>query len=81
MSTWKTRLFGDNLMNFWGWIVVGPMTLALSLIFVLMAMTKGGATSTDLLLLAIYFVLVGHFCLALTNYCARVSEKLDGKAR
>lgn len=77
MSTWKTKLFGDNALNFWGWIFASLISLGASLLAILAAMKTGIHTSTDLLLLAIYLIVMGHFCLAQSNYFARVSEKLD----
>ena len=81
MSTWKTKLFGDNALNFWGWLFTAPLALAVSLVAVVAAILTTikdrEHLRTDLLLLAIYLVVMGQFCLSLSNYFARVSEKLD----
>ncbi len=77
MSAWKTKLFGDNALNFWGWIFASIIVVGTSLFTLVVAMKIGMHTSTDMLLLAIYLVLTGHFCLAQTNYFARIAEKLD----
>ena len=79
MSTWKSKLFGDNAMNFWGWNIAGLAVVGASLIVLLAAIIIGIRTSTDCLLLAIYLVAMGQFGLSLANYLARVSEKLDAK--
>jgi hypothetical protein len=80
MSTWRTKLFGDNSMNFFGWLFSSVLVAVVSLVAVLRALRLGAVnSSTDLLLIAIYFVVMGHFCLAQSNYFARVSEKLDAK--
>ena len=77
---WKSKLFGDNHFNFYGWIVCGILILGGSLFFAVAAL-RAGATRYpgDLVLLAIYFLLMGHFCLALQNYVARVASVLDAK--
>ncbi|MCX7009525.1 MAG: hypothetical protein NTY53_20155 [Kiritimatiellaeota bacterium] len=49
----------------------------MSALIVLLAVKLGLQSGTDFLLLAIYLVLISHFCLGLSNYFARVSEKLD----
>ena len=78
MITWKTKLFGDNAMNFWGWLFASLLVAVASVIPVLLALRLGAVkSSTDMLLIAIYLVVMGHFCLAQSNYFARVSEKLD----
>ena len=80
MSAWKTKLFGDNSMNFYGWIFASVLVAVASVLPVLLAIKEGAAhSSTDLMLIAIYFAVMGHFCLAQSNYFARVAEKLDAK--
>ena len=79
MSTWKTKLFGDNALNFWGWNVAGLGACVASALIVVVAIKLGLHSGTDMLLLAIYLVLISHFCLGLSNYFARVSEKLDAQ--
>ena len=77
-QTWKTKLFGDNRKNFYGWIVVGLLLLAASFRYVIRAINLGaGQSPIGLLLMAIFFILLGHFGIALTNYCARVVKILD----
>jgi len=82
MSGWKTKLCGDNRWNFYGWNVAGLFIMVFSLWLAFKAIQAGATQSpTILLLLAIYFVLIGHFGLGLQNYCARVAEKLDSEKR
>jgi hypothetical protein len=77
-QTWKTKLCGDNRSNFYGWIVVGLMIFGAALWYVIRAINLGADESpTGLLLMAIFFVLLGHFGIALANYCARVAKILD----
>ena len=77
---WKTRLFGDTRFNFYGWIISGILILGGSLWVVIVALRAGASRyPSNLLLLAIYFMLMGHFCLALQNYVARVASALDSK--
>jgi len=84
MSTWKTKLLGDNRMNFYGWIAAGLLVLGGSFWVVVraMCMFDGWAVRSPhcLLLVAVYLVLWGQFGLALQNYCARVAEKLDAQS-
>jgi hypothetical protein len=78
MDTWKTKLFGDNRMNLYGWIVAGLFIFAASAWCALKAWTIGAVHSpTTLLLAAIYVTLLGHFGIALQNYCARVAKFLE----
>jgi len=80
MTTWRTKLFGDNRMNFYGWIGAGLLAIGMSFYIVVAAARAPGVHSaTSLLLLALYVVLVAHFGLALQNYHARVAEKLDAQ--
>ena len=77
-QTWKTKLFGDNRLNFYGWLVVGLLILGASFRYGIRAINLGaGQSPIGLLLIAIFFVLLGHFGIALTNYCARVAKILD----
>ena len=84
MSTWRTKLFGDNRMNLYGWIGAGLLVLVGSFWVVVRAMRMydGWALHVPecLLLVAVYLVLWGQFGLALQNYCARVAEKLDAQS-
>ena len=80
MNTWKTKLFGDNRLNFCGWIVVGLVICVASLSYVIRAINLGaGRSPVGLLLMAIFFVLLGHFGIALTNYFARVAKTLEAQ--
>jgi uncharacterized membrane protein len=79
MKTWMSKLFGDNRMNFYGWQVTALLLIALSLVHVLLALKAGGLRATDLLLMAIYFILVGQFGISLQNYCARVAKNIEAE--
>ena len=80
MTTWKSKLFGDNRMNFYGWIGAGLMVFGISIVAVLRAFAIGALKSPSCLLLgAIYFVLLGCFCIALQNYCARVAKNIEAE--
>jgi hypothetical membrane protein len=76
MKTWKSSLFGDNRLNFYGWIFAGLVIIAGSLFTVLIAIIFHKMLA---MLAAIYLVLIGIFCLMLQNYHARVSEKIDAQ--
>jgi hypothetical protein len=77
-QTWKTKLLGDNRSNFYGWLVVGVTIFGASLWYVIRAINLGADESPiGLLLIAIFFVLLGHFGIALANYSARVAKILD----
>ena len=74
----ETKLFGDNRFNLYGWVIAGLFVMGGSLWYVVRALRAGGPQSSNsLILLAIYFVLLGHFGLALQTYCARVAKSLD----
>ena len=78
MSKWKTKVFGDTHFNFYGMNCMGIVVLGGSFWFVIRALKTGaGHTPLSLLLLAIYFVLLGHFGIAIQNYCARVARVLE----
>ena len=78
MKKWKTKLLGDNRMNFYGWCVVGLLVMGASFWYVIRAVRAGASSTPEgLLLIAIYFVLLGHFGIGLHNYTARVAAKLD----
>ena len=82
MKTWKSKLFGDNRMNLYGWITAGLLTNGVSLWFLLWALSAGALQSPEcLLLVAIYFIVCGHFCLALQSYCARVVERIESEKK
>jgi hypothetical protein len=78
---WKTKLFGDNRFNFYGWIFGGLLIVGASLWLIIRAFGDGaGQSPTCQILLAIYLVQMGHLGLALQNYHARVARSLDAKA-
>ena len=78
MKNWKTKLFGDNSMNFYGWLVAGLLVFGVSTYFVMRALdAEQYLSSLGAMLIAIWMVLLGHFGVALHNYLARVAEKLD----
>lgn len=76
MKTWKSRLFGDNMLNFYGWIIAGVIVCGGSLFVAITALRRN---HTSMMLLALYLVLIGMFCLQLQNYHSRLSEKMDRK--
>lgn len=76
MKTWKSTLFGDNRLNFYGWIVTGLVVCAGSLFVAITALLL---ENTNMMLLALYLVLIGMFCLQLQNYHSRVAEKIERK--
>ena len=78
MKNWKTKLFGDNSMNFYGWLVAGLLVIGGSTYFAKRALdAEQYLSSQGAMLIAIWLVLFGHFGVALHNYLARVAEKLD----
>ena len=80
MGNWKTKLFGDNRMNLYGWIAGGLLIIFASLWFIIQALSAGALDSQEsLLLIAICLVLLGQFGLELQNYCSRVAQKLDNQ--
>ena len=80
MSNWKSRFFGDNHTNFFGWIAAGSALMGVSLWLVVRAIRSGATSSPNCLLLeAIYFLVLGHFGIALQNYCARVAKSLEAE--
>jgi cobalamin biosynthesis protein CobD/CbiB len=78
MKNWKSKLFGDNRMNFYCWVFAWLLVVGTSLWLVLKAI-RAGATESPvcLLLIAIYLLLVTHLSLAIQNYCARVARHLE----
>jgi hypothetical protein len=83
MKTWKSKLFGDNRLNFYGWIFAALFCISISVWALIKAFEKGAVRSpVALMLVAIYLIVLGHFGLALQNYCSRVAERIesdDGK--
>jgi len=74
MKSWKSKLFGDNNLNFYGWIITGLIVCAGSFFVAITALLLD---NTNMMLLALYLVLIGIFCLQLQNYHSRVAEKID----
>jgi hypothetical protein len=80
MITWKSKLFGDNRFNFYGWIGTGLLVAGISCWCAVRAVLIGAIRSpTCLLLLAIYFILLGHFFIVLQNYWARVAKNIEAE--
>ena len=79
-QTWKTKLFGDTRWSFYTSIVVGLLVCGASLWYVIRAINLNvGRSPIGLLLMAIFFVLIGHFGLALAINCARMAKILDSE--
>jgi hypothetical protein len=80
MKTWKSKLFGDNCFNFFGWIAAGLAVMGVSLWCLIKAIQLGAVGSpTCLLLGAIYFIVLGHFGVSLQNYCSRVAKNIEAE--
>ena len=80
MKSWKTRLCGDNRMNFYGWIATALLVIAVSLCLVVKACFAGATQSPEAtLLIAIYLMLCAHFGIAVQNYTARVAKNIDSE--
>ena len=80
MTTWKSKLFGDNRFNFYGWIGAGLFVIGISIWAVLLAIDAGALKSPSCLLLgAIYFIVLGHFGVTLQSYCARVAKNIEAE--
>jgi uncharacterized membrane protein len=78
MKNWKSKLFGDNRMNFYGWICTGLFIIGVSAWLVLRALKLDALRSPSaLVLIAIYLLLLGLLCLVLQNYCARVGRAIE----
>jgi hypothetical protein len=78
MTNWKTKLFGDNRMNFFGWCLTGLFVIGASLWKLKEALDAGVDRKPEgSILVGIYFLLLGIFGLTLHNYIARVAAKLD----
>jgi hypothetical protein len=78
MKNWKTKLFGDNALNFYGWMFGGLFILGSSCYFAKRGLDASPYLSAQAAyLIAIYILLVGCFGVVLHNYLARVAEKLD----
>jgi len=80
MTTWKSKLFGDNRFNFYGWIGAGVLVMGVSIWCVVKAIQAGADRSPSCFLLGgIYFIVLGHFGIALQNYCARVAKNIEAE--
>jgi len=78
MKNWKTKLFGDNSFNFYGWIFAGLVVIGGSAYFLKRGLDADQYLSAQAAyLIAIYCLLLGCFGVVLHNYLARVAEKLD----
>ena len=81
MKRWKTRVFGDNVVNFYGWMFAGLVIIVGSLYLM-----KRGLDALDELsatagfLSAIYLMLLGCFGVLLQSYLARVARNLEASA-
>ncbi|MFN7561510.1 MAG: hypothetical protein ACK5TH_07005 [Prosthecobacter sp.] len=82
MKNWKTKFFGDNAFNFYGWNFAAVLVLVGSVRYVLAAARAESAVVMQRdLLIAIYIVLLGCFGLLLQNYLARLAAKLEEKTK
>lgn len=80
MSTWKSKVFGDNRFNFYGWIVVGLLVIGVSFWCIVKAIQAGADRSPACMLLGgIFVIMLGRFGITLQNYCARVAEKIEAE--
>ncbi|MHC4954659.1 MAG: hypothetical protein ACYTGZ_12305 [Planctomycetota bacterium] len=78
MAGWKTKLFGDNRLNFYGWLLGGVFVIGASLWFVVHAILDGLLrTPEGQILVAIYLVLLGILGLALQKYQSRLARVID----
>jgi len=80
MKTSKSKLFGENRFNFYGWICGGLVVISACLWLVIRALRAGALRPPEsLLLLAIYFVMLSHLGLALQSYHARVVQRIESE--
>lgn len=78
MKKWKSKLFGDNSFNFYGWIFAGILIVGLSLWYFVQSFQTNSRPSPEFFVLGgIYLMLIAHFCLNLHNYLARVAQVLE----
>ena len=76
----KSTLLGNNRLNFRIWLLIEILINFTSLVLVAAAIYIGKPLSAEqCLLLAIYLVLIGHFGLALQEYCAKNFRDADKK--
>ncbi len=74
MKSLKSRLFGDNKLNFHGWIVAGLTVCAGSLFEATTALLH---ENTLMMMFSLYLVLIGMMCLQPQSCHSRVAEKTD----
>lgn len=78
MKNWKTKLFGDNAFNFYGWNLAAVFVLVGSARYVLAGAHAESAQAMQRdMLLGIYILVLGCFGLLLQNYLARLAVKLE----
>jgi hypothetical protein len=78
MKNWKTKLFGDNAFNFYGWNLAAVLVLVGSARYVLVGAHAESAQAMQRdMLLGIYILVLGCFGLLLQNYLARLAVKLE----
>jgi hypothetical protein len=82
MKNWKTKLLGDNSMNFYGWIVAGLSVIGGSAYFAKRGLdAEQYLSSQTALLVAIYLLVLGCFGVIVHSYLGRVAEKLDAQRK
>lgn len=78
MKNWKTKLFGDNAFNFYGWNLAAVLVFVSSTRYMLAgARAESAQVMQRDMLLGIYILLLGCFGLLLQNYLARLAVKLE----
>lgn len=78
MKHWKTKLFGDNAFNFYGWTLAAVLVFVSSTRYMLAGARAESAQAMQRdMLLGIYILLLGCFGLLLQNYLARLAVKLE----
>jgi hypothetical protein len=82
MKNWKTKLFGDNKMNFYGWLCVGLILMFICIACIISAGSCPDAQyRVDFLLVAILMPVIGLFGIAIQNYLARVAKNIEDQDR
>ena len=77
-QSWKSKLFSDNNFNFYGWLFAGLLIIIGSITFTVIGLIND---KSNLIIAAIYFVLLGVFGIMLQNYHSRLAEKLDSQEK
>ena len=78
MKNWKTKLFGDSRINFYGWLCAGLFLFLVSIGVVLLSAKLSDTRYGVLcLLIAIWMLVAGIFGIALQNYLARVAKNIE----